>query len=121
MSKEKIKLKDILFLQVVIMIYTGSGIAAKMAASQPLLSWKFCLFYGLEFVVLGVYAILWQQIIKRFELSVAYANRAMVLVWSLLWAVFLFHDKITVQNMAGILLVLAGTVIVNLDVEEQKQ
>ena len=116
--KKKIGIKDILFLQLVIMIYTGSGIAAKLAAGRELFSPGFCFFYGLEIAVLGVYAILWQQIIKRFELSVAYANRAMVLVWSLIWAVCIFGDRLTVQNLAGIALVIAGTVIVNLHTGE---
>ena len=116
--KKKITIKDILFLQIVIMIYTGSSIAAKFAAAQELLSFRFCLFYGVEILILGIYAILWQQIIKRFELSVAYANRAMLLVWSMIWAVLIFHDEITSQNIAGVLLVIAGTVIINLDTKE---
>lgn len=117
--KKKITIKDILFLQIVIMIYTGSSIAAKFAAAQELFSLKFCLFYGIEIMILGVYAILWQQIIKRFELSVAYANRAMVLVWSMLWAIFIFGDEITVQNIIGIVLVVVGTIVVNLDTKEE--
>lgn len=117
-EKKKITIKDIIFLQLVIMIYTGSSIAAKLAAGQQLLSWRFCMFYGIEIVILGIYAVLWQQVIKRFELSAAYANRAMVLVWSMVWAVLIFHDKITVCNGIGILLVIAGTVIVNLDTKE---
>ena len=116
--KKKITIKDILFLQIVIMIYTGSSIAAKFAAAQEFLSFRFCLFYGVEILILGIYAILWQQIIKRFELSVAYANRAMLLVWSMIWAVLIFHDEITSQNIAGVLLVIAGTVIINLDTKE---
>lgn len=118
-KKKGITIKDILFLQIVIMIYTGSSIAAKLAAAQPIFSWRFCLFYGTEIVILGVYAVLWQQVIKRFELSAAYANRAMVLVWSMVWAVLIFHDEITVSNVAGVLLVIAGTVIVNLDSKEE--
>lgn len=117
--KRKITGKDIVFLQIVIMIYTGSSIAAKLAAAEALLSLKFCLFYGTEIVILGIYAILWQQAIKRFELSTAYANRAMVLVWSMVWAVLIFHNKITLQNIAGVLLVIAGTVIVNLDTRKE--
>lgn len=117
--KKKITFKDILFLQIVIMIYTGSSIAAKFAAAQELLSLKFCLFYGIEIMILGIYAILWQQIIKRFELSVAYANRAMVLVWSMLWAVLIFQDEITIQNIIGIALVIVGTVVINLDMKEE--
>lgn len=119
--KKKITWKDILFLQLVIMLYSGSSIAAKFAAAQEVFSFRFCLFYGIEIMILGIYAILWQQIIKRFELSVAYANRAMVLVWSLLWAVFIFRDEITVQNMIGILLVITGTLVLNLDTDTKEE
>lgn len=117
--KQKITIKDILFLQLVIMIYTGSSIAAKFAAAQELLSLKFCLFYGIEFLILGIYAVCWQQIIKKFELSIAYANRAMVIVWSMLWAVLIFKDTITLQNILGIALIVIGTVIVNKDTKEE--
>lgn len=119
--KKKITAKDILLLQVVIMIYTGSSIAAKFAASQELLSLKFCLFYGIEMLILVLYAVLWQQIIKRFELSIAYANRGMVIVWSMLWAVLIFGDEITLPNMIGIVLVVIGTVVVNLDTKEGRE
>jgi len=78
---------------------------------------RFGFFFGMEFVVLGVYAVLWQQMIKRFELSVAYANRSMAVVWSMVWAVVFFHDAITVQNIIGVVLVVAGTLIINTDTE----
>lgn len=113
--KKKITGRDILFLQAVIIVYTCSSIAAKLAAGCELFSLKFCLFYGIEIVILGVYALLWQQVIKRFELSVAYANRAMVIVWSMLWAALIFKEQLTVSNIAGILLVVVGTFIVNQD------
>lgn len=118
--KKKITIKDILFLQAVIMIYTGSSIAAKFAASQELLSLKFCLFYGIEIMILGIYAISWQQIIKRFELSVAYANRGMVIVWSMLWAALIFGDEITPSNIIGVGLVVIGTIVVNLDTRGER-
>ncbi len=116
--KKKIRIRDIILLQLVIMFYTTSSIMAKFAAAQDLFSMPFLLFYGAEIMILGIYAICWQQVIKRFELSVAYANRAMVLVWSLLWAVVIFHDKVTLRNLAGIVLVILGTVIVNTAGEE---
>ncbi|MDD7147747.1 MAG: transporter [Lachnospiraceae bacterium] len=119
--KKKIRVRDIIILQLVIILYTGSSIMAKFAAAQELFSLPFLLFYGGEIMILGVYAICWQQIIKRFELSIAYANRAMVLVWSLLWAVVIFHDRVTFRNLAGIALVIAGTVIVNTAGEEAEQ
>ena len=115
MEKKRISLKSILILQLVIVIYTLSGVAAKGAAGYEMSSWQFIFFYGLEMVILGVYAILWQQMIKRFDLSVAYANRSMAVLWSLVWAVVFFHEKITVNNVLGVLIVLAGTILVNTD------
>ena len=64
---------------------------------------KFLFFFGMEFVLLGIYAILWQQMIKRFELSVAYANRSMSVLWSIIWAVIFFHDTITIKNILLVL------------------
>jgi drug/metabolite transporter (DMT)-like permease len=74
---------------------------------------KFLFWFGMEFVVLAIYAVLWQQVIKRFELSVAYANRSMAVVWSMVWAVIIFHDNITVKNIVGVCLVVIGTLIIN--------
>lgn len=116
--KKNFRLKDILTLQAVIIVYTLSSVMAKLASGQEPLSLGFCLFYLAELCILGIYAILWQQMIKKFELSVAYANRAMALLWSLVWAVVIFHDQVTVKNVIGVLLVILGTFIVNGGSEE---
>lgn len=105
-------MKDILILQLIIMIYTFSSICAKLASGQETIL-RLLLFTGLEFLCLAVYAILWQQAIKKFDLSVAYANRAMVLLWSMIWAVLVFHDTITLKNILGVALVIAGTFVIN--------
>lgn len=111
----KAKIKNVLLLQCVVVIYTFSSIMSKNASASADDPLRFLIFLGLEFVFLGVYAILWQQMIKRFELSVAYANRSMAVLWSMLWAVVFFHDEVTVKNMIGVLLVTAGTLIINTD------
>jgi drug/metabolite transporter (DMT)-like permease len=74
---------------------------------------KFIFWFGMEFIVLGIYAVLWQQMIKRFDLSVAYANRSMAVVWSMIWAIVFFHDTITLNNIIGVCLVVVGTLIIN--------
>lgn len=112
-TTKKISLKQILLLQAVVMIYTTSGIFAKLASGNPFLSWKFILFYGAEICILGIYALLWQQIIKKVDLSIAYANRAMAIIWSMIWAAVIFKDTITIQNIIGVIVVLIGTMIVN--------
>ena len=109
------KIKNIFLLQGVVVIYTLSGIMSKNASANGDNLIRFLIFFGLEFVLLAVYAVLWQQMIKRFELSVAYANRSMAVLWSMLWAVLFFGDAITVKNMIGVLLVTIGTAIINTD------
>lgn len=117
MSKTNLNtlIKNILILQAIIAIYTLSTVAAKFASLNEFLSFKFILFYGIEILILGIYAIFWQQIIKKFELSVAYANRAMSLLWSVLWAIVFFHETITIKNIIGVIIVIIGTIIVNKD------
>lgn len=114
---QKISLKNILVLQAVVIIYTLSSVVAKFATGEEVFSFSFFLFYGLEIIILGIYAILWQQMIKRFDLSVAYANRAMAILWSAVWAVVLFKESLGIKQLAGIALVVLGTVIVNGEVE----
>lgn len=108
-------IKNIIILQVIILVYTLSTVTAKFASNEEFLSLKFILFYGLEIFILGVYAILWQQIIKKFEISVAYANRAMSLLWSIVWAIVFFGEQITLKNVIGVIIVIIGTIIVNSD------
>lgn len=114
-EKNKIEIKNIILLQLVVVIYTLSGVSAKFASGSPFFSFRFILFYGIEIFILGVYALLWQQVIKRVDLSIAYANRAMALLWSMIWAVVFFHEQITFKNIVGVLIVLAGTIVVNSD------
>lgn len=110
---QKISLKNIIVLQAVVIVYTLSSVVAKLATGEEIFSFSFFLFYGLEVVILGVYAILWQQMIKRFDLSVAYANRAMAILWSAVWAVVLFRETLGTKQLIGIAFVVLGTVIIN--------
>ena len=114
-KNKKNLIKNVIILQAIILIYTLASVVAKFASGEEFLSFNFILFYGLEIFILGVYAILWQQIIKKFDISVAYANRAMALLWSLVWAVVFFHENITIKNVIGVIIVIIGTIIVNSD------
>ena len=114
-KKKKTKLKDICILQIVIAIYTLSTVCAKFASGQEFMSFQFILYYGIEMMILGVYAIIWQQLLKKFDVSIAYANKAMGLLWSIVWAILIFNDTITIKNVIGVIIVIIGTIIVNSD------
>lgn len=111
--KKKIQWKDLLMLQAVFFIYSISSVVSKFASGKDLLSFEFILFYGLDVMILGVYALLWQQVIKKFELSIAYANKAITLLWALVWGIVLFHEQITPGKAAGIVMVMIGIFILN--------
>ena len=115
---KKIGIKQIVLLQAIVVIYTVSGIMAKFASAGETLE-KVILFFGLDLMFLGLYAICWQQMIKIFPLSVAYANRAMALLWSAVWAKIIFGEQIGVKQMIGIAFVILGTLVVNTDKEEE--
>ena len=109
------KLSALFFLQLAVCLYTFSGIAAKFASSHPFFSLEFIFWFGLEFVFLVIYALAWQQIIKKIDISIAYSNRALAIFWSMLWAAFIFREQITLQNVCGVLIIAIGVWVVNSD------
>ena len=112
---KKISLLMLIVIQMGVILYTTSGICSKMTSNYPALSFMWLFWIGLEVAALGMYAIFWQQIIKRVDLSMAYANRAFAIFWSTLWAVILFKEKITPANAIGIIVIFLGILLVNKD------
>ncbi len=62
-------------------------------------------------LILGVYAILWQQLIKKIPLNVAYANKAVTLVWGMVWGAVIFKEHISLANIIGAVVVLFGVIL----------
>ena len=108
------KLKTFLFLHLLLMVYSANAILSKLAASKPFLSWPFLLLYAAVVAVLGVYALGWQQVLKRIPLASAYANKAVTVVWGCVWGLLVFKEQITVGKLIGGALVLAGIVLYGL-------
>ena len=115
LQRNKLNIRYILGLQSAVLIYTLAGVAAKYASFQEFLSLNFIIFYGIEILILLVYAVLWQQLIKHVDLSIAYANRGIALLWSMLWAWGLFGETISLKNIIGVVIVIIGIVVVNSD------
>jgi len=114
------KLKTMLMLHLMLMIYSSGGICSKLAGGEPFLSLKFCFYYGIIIALLGLYAIGWQQIIKRMPLTTAFANKAVTVVWGLVWGVVYFQEAVTVGKLIGAALVILGVVIFAKSDEEKK-
>jgi drug/metabolite transporter (DMT)-like permease len=115
-KKQKITILSLLFIQGAVIVYTGSDICSKFTSHYQAFSGMWLFFVFLELVCLGSYAILWQQIIKRFDLSIAYANRATAIFWSMLWSILIFREgMLSVKNIICVLVVFSGVLLVNQD------
>lgn len=117
MSEKSIikKWKDYAFLHISILIYSITIVLSKVASDFAFLSFGYILCYGGMVAILGIYAILWQQVIKRFEPSVAYSHKSVTVIWALLISGFLFGENITLGNVIGTILIVIGVVMVSQD------
>ena len=100
-----------IFLQLMVAVYSFGGIFGKLAARHSFMSLKFCIFYTLLIGFLFIYAIGWQQAIKRFELTAAYSAKSASVIWGMLWGMLIFHEKLTVLKAIGIVLVFTGLIV----------
>lgn len=105
------KTKTLIGLHLLLMLYSMSGICSKLAAQAPFLSLRFCLCYGGILLLLGLYAIGWQQVIKRLPLTTAFANKAVTVAWGILWGALFFHEAVTPGKLLGAALVIGGVVL----------
>lgn len=110
-SPRRPQLRTLLLLHVLIAFYSLSGVCAKLGSAGEPLSTTFFIFYALMLVVLGVYALGWQQAIKRLPLSVAYANKAATLLWGIIWGALIFDEGVSPVSLVGVAVVLVGVVL----------
>lgn len=98
-------------LHILLLVYSASIVFSKLASGYSFLSVGFILCYGMMLLLLGMYAVFWQQIIKKLPLMTAYANKAVTVVWGIVWGVVLFDEKITWGKALGAALVIAGVML----------
>lgn len=110
------KTKDYIQLHLNILLFSLTSVFSKMASNEfnkhGLSGILFYVFLFLMIANCGIYAIAWQQVIKKFSLSTAYANKNVYLLWSQLWAVIIFKENLSIQNIIGMLIVLFGVWVV---------
>lgn len=107
----KNKFKTYLLLHLLLMLFSLCGICSKKAGGFTFLSLGFGVYYGAIVLILGIYAVAWQQIIKHLPLTTAYANRAVTIFWGIVWGIVFFNEKITMGKILGCALVITGIVL----------
>ncbi len=103
--------KEIAILIGVNLVYACTSIFTKMASRQEMLSWPYLLWIAGAIMVMGLYALLWQQIITRMPVSTAYMFKGTSLVFVLLFSALLFGEMITITNIIGSMIIVLGIIL----------
>lgn len=114
MKREIKNIKKYFLLYMCFFIYSLSTLCAKFASNQEL-PIKVLVFMGLEFFCLGIYALIWQQVLKKFSLVTAMASKGVVVIFNLIWSVLLFREVITIYNIVGTVIIIGGIWVVSSD------
>ena len=110
MNKKKIF--NYIFLHICVLLFTATTILSKYASTYEFLSLNYIIIFALMIINLGVYAILWQQAIKPFNASVAYSNKSVTTIWTLIFSAIIFDERITIYNIIGTVMIILGVVLV---------
>ena len=109
---KKNKILWYIVLHIVVLCYSTGGIFSKLASKELFLSSKFCLCYVIVIMILGIYAIVWQQILKHFALTTAFCNKAISVIWGMMWGLLFFHETIKINMIIGAVIVMIGVIMV---------
>ena len=93
------------------LLYACVTLFTKYASQQEFMSLAYCLGLAGAIAVMGAYAIGWQQILKRVELSTAYMFKGTSLIFIMLLAWMLFGEQITLNNIMGACVIIIGIVL----------
>jgi drug/metabolite transporter (DMT)-like permease len=92
-------------------VYSLCLVAGKYAGKYHIVSFQAIMLYGLSFLLLGIFALAWQQVLKHLPLITAHANRAITLIFGMLWGALLFSEEITWNMILGAVIIMCGIVL----------
>lgn len=96
----------------ILLLYSIGAVCSKMASNFPFLSAGYIGWYAGLLVILMVYAVVWQQVLRRLPLITAFANKGVTIVWGVLWGVLLFGESVSITMVIGAALVFTGILLV---------
>jgi drug/metabolite transporter (DMT)-like permease len=106
--QKKASAKIVIGLLLVHLVFSTVSIAVKYTSMQEMLSLRYFIGLGIVILILGTYAIVWQQVLKRIDITLAYMFKATGVIFVLLYSVFLFGEPITTWNIIGAAIIVTG-------------
>ena len=102
-------------LHAILLLYSIAAILSKTAAGFDFFSTAFILCYGGVLLLLVVYALVWQWVLKSLPLTIAYANKGITIIWGMVWGFLIFGESISLTMILGAALVFIGIMLVVTD------
>lgn len=111
MKKVRNNVYTYILLQISFFIYALSSFFSKLATYNNVEIKNVIICYMLSVFCLGVNAIIWQQILKKMNLSIAYSNKGVTIIWGLIFGIIFFNEEISFEKITGIFIVILGIFI----------
>ena len=109
------KAKILILLSLSLVIQSLSSVFIKFSGQYETLSREFIIFYVLAIGCLGIYAIMWQFLLELIPLTTAYLRKGILYILILFWSVLLFKEHVTVNNIIGSIIIIAGISLHGMD------
>lgn len=98
-------------LHIIFLIYAFSALLGKQAGTYSVGNMGFLLLYGGSLACMGIYALVWQQVIKHLPLISAYASKAVTVLWGLAFGALVYGERISARQMLAVCLIAAGIIL----------
>ena len=116
MKKKQLETSSFVLLVVAFLIYSITGVFSKLASKEVFFSIEYIAYLAIGLLFLGIYAILWQVILKKIPLNKAFLFKSMIVLFTLLIAYIFFKEVIVLKNIVGAALIITGIIINSNDV-----
>lgn len=114
-NKKSNRPKILILLSLSLIIQSLSSVFIKYAGTYETLSKEFIFFYVLAVGALGIFAIMWQLLLELIPLTTAYLRKGILYILILLWSVLLFKEHVTINNIIGSIIIIAGISLHGMD------
>jgi len=104
--------KHFLLLQFGYLIFSLGGVKLKFASRQPFFSPRYLAFCAGSLLCVLFFALIWQQVLRKYDLMTAYAWRGVLFLWTFLWSILFFGESVSANNVLGAGIILAGMMLV---------
>ncbi|HPS31022.1 MAG TPA: EamA family transporter [bacterium] len=112
-EKKTINKLDYILLHLLFMLYAFISFFEKTASKYSFFSTGFLFSLSGMILFTALYAFLWQKALKKFPLVIAYSNKGVVVVWTMLIGVIYFSEKITFNNILGAAIIITGIALIS--------